>query len=126
MIALCVPLGSLFSFGPGIAFLDTGGLAAQITKIIQLGPADLATANDVDMIDHRTVKGKDPFHADAKANLADRYGLASTAMLPGDANTLERLKPFLIAFLDPNMDPKRVSGLEAGNIFLQLRIFYNV
>ena len=70
--------------------------------------------------------GENTLDTDAEAHLSDRNGLANSAMLASDANTLECLKAFFVAFLDPHVNAQRVAGLERGNIFFDLCFFDNI
>src|SRR3954462_12813461 len=55
--------------------LDLGLLPAEITQVVELGPADIAATVDLDLLDDRGVDGERALHADAAAHLADREGL---------------------------------------------------
>ncbi len=70
------------------------------------------------MIDDGRVQRENTFHADAKTDFADRYGLANTAVFSGNADAFKCLQAFLVAFLDPDMNPKRVARLKTRSAFL--------
>ena len=86
-----------------IVFFDTGGLAAKVAKVIKLCTTDLTAADDVDVVDHGRMQREDTLDADAKADLADRDGLADAAVFAGDADAFEHLKTFLVAFLNADV-----------------------
>jgi hypothetical protein len=70
------------------------------------------------MVDDRRVQREDTLYANAEADLSYGHGLAGSAVLPGDADALKRLKAFLVAFLDANMHAERVARLKSGNVVL--------
>jgi hypothetical protein len=118
-------LRSLF-LGSRVAFLDTSSLSAKVAKVIELGSTHLTAADDVDMVDNGCVQRKDSLDADAEGNLSDGYRLARAAVLASNADAFECLKPFFIAFLDPNVYPDGVAGLKSRNVFLQLRFLNKI
>ena len=73
-------------------------------------PDGPSAADDVDVVDHRRVQREDTLDADAKADLANRHGLAHAAVLACDADALKSLQAFLVAFLNPDVHAKRVPG----------------
>ena len=92
------------------ALLDARGLAAQLTKIVELGAAHLAQALDLDLLDGGAVQGEDPLDADAVRDLADGKGLAQVSMLLSDHDPLKNLDAFADALLDLHMDAKGIAG----------------
>src|SRR3954467_12381472 len=78
--------------------LDLGGLAAQVTQVVELGPPDVAAGHHLDLLDDRGVHREGALHADAEAHLADREGLLQATALPADGHTLEDLHPGPVAF----------------------------
>src|SRR5436190_21491190 len=73
----------------GALFFDLRGLPAEIAQVVQLGPADVAQAIDLDLADDRRVHRERALDADAEAHLADRERLAHAAALPADDHALE-------------------------------------
>lgn len=121
---VCVLLGGLGTLVPGVLFLDAGGLTAKFTQIVELCPADAAAADDVNVIDDRCVKREDTLDADAEAHLADRYGLAGTAVLAGDNYALKDLDTLLVAFLDTDVHLYGVTGLKGRDVVPELCFLY--
>src|SRR5437764_71068 len=60
-VASCSPLSALP--GADAAFPDAGGLAAQPAEVVQLGPADPALGDHLDLVDGRAVHGEGALHA---------------------------------------------------------------
>src|SRR5580693_5093340 len=86
-----VDSGRIGSPGKLLALAQTGGLALETAQIIKLGAAHATCANHIDVVDHSCVDGEDALNAVAKANLADRDGLAHAGVGTGDESHLERL-----------------------------------
>src|SRR3954447_17583552 len=78
-------------------FLDARGLAAQGAEIVQLGPADLPPAHQLDRGDGGAVQREEPLHSDPGRNFPDGEVLADAAAPLGDDQSLERLQPLLVA-----------------------------
>lgn len=100
-----------------IFFFDTGSLAAEFTQVIKLCTANLAAADNVNVVNDRCVQRENAFDTNAKANFAYRNGLANAAVLAGDDNAFKNLKAFLVAFLNADVHLNGVAGLECGNVF---------
>src|SRR5215813_8477490 len=98
------------------ALLDSCGLAAQRTQVIQLRPTHLTPACDLNGFDSGGVNGEGPLDADAVADLPHREGLASAPALPADDDALEHLDPRAVALGDPHVHAKRVTGPERWDI----------
>ena len=67
-------VGAAYTVGAGSdlpLFTDLGLLPYPITQVVELGPADVAAANDLDAFDDRRVQREGPFHADPEADLPD-------------------------------------------------------
>lgn len=112
--------------GAGVALLDAGGLTAKVTQVIQFCTANLTAADDVDVIDDGRVQREDTLDADAKADLADCHGLACSAVFACDANALKSLQTLFIAFLNADVNAKRVARLKRRDILFKLCLFDNV
>ena len=91
---------------------DTGPLAGAAAQIIELGPADLAAADNLDRFDARAVERKDALDALAVRQLAHGEGRVEAGIAPRDAHALERLDPLAVALDDPDVDPHGVAGAE--------------
>src|SRR5205085_2258848 len=90
-------------------------LALQSAQIIQLGPPNLARAHHIDMVNHLGVYREDPLHALAEADLAHRDALAHAGAVACNDGALKGLEPFLVAFLNLDVDFDGVSGPEGGD-----------
>src|SRR5580704_14634298 len=86
-----VDSGRIGSPGKLLALSQTGGLALETAQIVKLGAAHASGADHIDVIDDSRVDGEDALNAVAKANLADRDGLAHAGVVTGDESALERL-----------------------------------
>src|SRR5580692_1833935 len=110
-----------WSAGGGVpAFLDPGGLAAQIPQVVELGTADPATGHGLDLIDRGAVHREGALDAHAVAHLADGERLPQAAALAPDHNTLEHLDPGAVAFLDPHVHLNGVTGAELRDVVADL------
>src|SRR6187402_1676201 len=106
-----------FDLRGGLALLlDLGLLAAQFAQVVQLGPADIAAGDDLDVVDHRRVHGEGALHADLEADLADREGLAHALTGAADDDALEDLDAGAVAFDDVHVHLDGVTGTEVRNI----------
>src|SRR5215471_2248820 len=104
------------------------GFALQLAQVEQLGPAHLAGAHDFHLVDHFGVEREDAFHALAKAHFAYGEAAATVALATGDDSALKGLYALLVAFLDADLDPDRVAGIDLGKVLtLQLgsQFFHN-
>src|SRR6266567_540983 len=75
--------------------LDTGGLALQITQVIQPRPANFTLANHFDRTDRGRMQRKDALDANAKTDPAHRERRAGRPSLLGDHHALECLEALL-------------------------------
>jgi hypothetical protein len=99
------------------ALSETSGFALQITEIVQLGATYAAGPDHIDVIDHARVQGENAFYALAERDLADRHRSAHPGIVAGDNSAFEGLEPFLIAFLNFDVNADRVTrtkGREVG------------
>ena len=92
--------------------LDLGGLADAVAEVVELGPAHVAAADDLDLGDDRGVDREGALDADAVADLAHGEGLAHTGALAADDDALEDLHALLVALDHPHVDLQRVAGAE--------------
>src|SRR3954454_23020056 len=99
--------------------LDLGSLAAQLTEVVQLRPADVAAGDDLDLLDDRGVHREGALDADAEAHLAHGEGLARAAALAADHDALEDLDPGAVALDDADVHLDGVAGTELGDVVAQ-------
>jgi hypothetical protein len=60
--------------------------------------------------------GENALYPDAIGDLPNREGRADPASTLGNANSLERLEPFLVTFTDTNVDAECVARSERGDV----------
>src|SRR5689334_15067625 len=82
-------------------FLDLRLLAAQVTQVVELGPAHITAGHDLHLVQLRAVERVGPLNPDAEAHLADCEGLPQTTALSADHHALEDLDPGPVALDDP-------------------------
>src|SRR3990167_7157963 len=105
----------LLAAGLVLLFLgNSGSLAAQPAKVIELRTAHTALAQDLDRVDQRTVERKHAFHAFAIGNLADGKVLVDATAGAGDADAFIGLNALARAFDHLHIDLQRVAGREVG------------
>src|SRR6478609_321179 len=98
---------------------DARGLAAQRAQVVELGPADPASAHHLHRGDSRAVNREEPLDPDTGRDLPDGEILADPAAPLGDDQALEGLQPLLIALADADHDPDGISRLECRNVRAQ-------
>src|SRR3954463_8205672 len=98
------------------AFLDLGGLPAQVAQVVQLGPADVAAGHDLDLLEDRRVEREGPLDTHAEGDLADREGAADAGALEADHDALEDLDARARALGDLDVDLDGVAGAELGKV----------
>src|SRR5262249_43482691 len=109
--------------GAGVGALgDAGRLAAQAAQIIELGPADLAAADDFDRVDQRRIDREDALDALAIGDLADREAFLKAAAVAADADAFIGLDAFAGAFDHLDIDTNRVARAEIGNAALSRQL----
>src|SRR6185436_1078448 len=97
-------------------FADAGRLAAASAQIIELRAANLAAANQLDLLHDRRVDREDALHSLAVGNLADREALVESAALATDHHALIGLEAGAGALRHTHVDAHRVAGLERGKL----------
>jgi len=97
-------------------FLDLGGLADAITQVVELGPTNIAASGNFDFLDHGSVDGEGPLHANAEADLANGECLANPAPLASDDDAFEELGAMAVAFNDLYVHLQGVAGREVRNV----------
>src|SRR5215472_8596420 len=109
--------GSRRSAGAGLpALLDPRGLAAQVPQVVQLGPADTAAGDRLDLVDRGAVHREGTLDAHAVTHLAHGERLPQTTALASDHDTLEHLDPGAVTFLDPDVHLEGVTGAKVRDI----------
>src|SRR3954447_3510070 len=98
------------------AFLDLGGLPAQVAQVVQLGPADVTAGDDLDLLEDRRVEREGPLDTHAEGDLADGERTADAGAVDTDHDTLEDLDagPRALDDLDVHLDG--VTGAELGKV----------
>src|SRR5688572_11937342 len=94
---------------------DAGGLPAETAEIIELRPADFATTDHDDRVDHRRVDREDALDALAVGNLPYGEVFVEAAARPRDADALIGLDAGTCAFGDAHIDADRIAGREVGD-----------
>lgn len=108
--AFCVWVDSALS--GGLAFFDTGALAAEAAQVEEFGAAHVAVLDHLDLVDVRGVEGERAFHAHAVADLAHSETGADACTAAADAHALELLDALLVAFDDFNVNVDGVARPE--------------
>src|SRR4029079_10638040 len=94
---------------------DARGLTGASAQIVELGPADVAAAHDLDLVDDRRIEREDALDALAEADLADGEAGTNALVGAGDAHALERLHAGAVAFDHLDADAERVARAEFGD-----------
>src|ERR1700691_5376999 len=102
------------------ALLDPRGLAAQVTEVVQLGAADAAARDRLDLVDRRAVHRERALNANPVAHLAHGEGLTQAAALAPDHDTLEDLNAGAVAFRHLNVHLEGVTRAEARAVSPEL------
>src|SRR5476649_1946708 len=97
------------------AFGDARRLTATAAQVIQLCPADIAAADQLDRVQTRAVERKYALDAFAIADLADREGRVHAGIAPGDDHALEGLDALARAFDDLHVHTDGVAGGKGRN-----------
>src|SRR5436190_11040942 len=103
-------------------------LAAQSAQVIELCAADLATAHDLDRVEHRRIEREYALDPLTVRNLAHREALVDAATRARDAQALIGLYARALALDDLHVDDQRVAGREirdylAGGELFDLLLF---
>lgn len=105
------------------AFLDLCGLTCPLAEVVQLSPANNTMTNDLDTTNAGAVVGEGPLNADTVADTANGEGLADAAALHLNNDSLEVLKPLVIALDNLNEYTNGVANLELGEVGAKLLFF---
>src|SRR5699024_9715074 len=106
----------LLSRGSLALLANARGLAAQVTQVVELGPAHISTGDDLDLLNGRGVHGEGALNTDAESDLANGKGLTHTRTLTGQNHALENLNTSAVPLRNLNVDLYGVSGTEFGNV----------
>src|SRR3954465_8671671 len=106
--------------------LDLGRLPGASPQVVELGPADVAPCDDLDLGNDRRVHGEGPLHAHLEAHLADGEGLLEARALAGDHMALEHLHPLAAALDHPDMHLEQVTRGEVGDVGAEARLIDDV
>jgi hypothetical protein len=98
------PFSPGFTRGSSNIALDLSSLAGTTTQIEQLGAANLALADNGDLLNEGAVDGEDTLNADTVGNAANGKGLCNAAVLLSNDGALESLDTLTLAFLDANVN----------------------
>ena len=94
---------------------QTSCFAFESAQIVELGAANFGGAQQIDLVDHFGVDGKNALHALAKADLAhSEAGLRPVVAL--DDHAFKGLQSLLVAFLDLHVDADGVARAKRGNV----------
>jgi hypothetical protein len=107
-------------------FLDFCLLAAKITQEVELGATNVATGNNLDVVDNRRVNGELSLHTHLKADLTHGKRLADTLAGAADNDALKNLNTRARALDDVDVDFDSVTGAEVGNVVTQCWCVYGV
>src|ERR1700756_3763266 len=94
---------------------DAGGFAAPAAQVIELGPAHLAAAHDLDRVDHGRIEREHALDAFAVGNLTHGEVLVEPAARAADAHALVGLHAAAVALDHLDVDEQRVAGREVGD-----------
>src|SRR5579859_1519302 len=96
--------------------LDLCRLTPQIAQVVELGPAHVATGDDLDAVQQRAVDRVRALDPDATGDLPHRERLAQAGALATDHHTLEDLDPGPVALDDPGVHLERVASAEVRDV----------
>src|SRR5690625_791920 len=106
----------LLSRGSLALLANAGGLAAQVTQVVELGPAHIATGDDFDLLNSRRVHGEGALNTNAESDLAHGKGLTHTRTLTGQNHALEDLNTSAFPLRNLHVHLYGVTGTEFGNV----------
>src|SRR5690606_17660238 len=98
-----------------LALGDAGALAGAAAQVIELGAADDAAADHLDVLDVRRVEREDALDAFAEAHLADGEIAVDAAVRAGDADAFVVLHAGALALDHAHAHAHGVAGAEFGN-----------
>src|ERR1700722_5098475 len=98
------------------ALLDPRGLTAQVAQVVELGTADAATGDGLDLVNRRAVHRERALDANAVADLPHGEGLPQATALATDHDTLENLDAGAVAFRHLYVHLQGVTRAEVRNV----------
>ena len=107
------------------ALLDLCLLTNAITQVVELGSANLTSADSGNGDDGRRMYGKYLLAADTVGNTANGNGLVDTAVLLGNDGAFESLGTLTVAFLNENLNADSVADVHDGQLFLHVLLAEN-
>ncbi len=102
------------------ALFEACSLSDLVAEEVQLGAADLGSADDLDLLDLGRVDGKLPLDTDPEGDFANREGLTVTGTMPGNDHTLEDLDPLAGTFHNAIVDLDGVADLKGRKVVTDL------
>ena len=102
------------------ALLDLCLLTNAITQVVELGSANLTSADSGNRGDGGRMYGEYLLTADTVGNTANGDGLVDTAVLLGNDSAFESLGTLAVAFLDQNHDTDSVTDVHLGKLGLHI------
>src|SRR5919198_128062 len=86
-------------------------LAGERAEIVELRAAHTSVTHHVDALDPRRVERERSLHADAVRDATHGKRGARALTPPPDHGAVEDLRPLLLAFDDPHVDPDLIAGV---------------
>jgi len=102
------------------ALLDLCLLTNAITQVVELGSANLTSADSGNGDDGRRMYGKYLLAADTVGNTTNGNSLVDTAVLLGNDSAFESLGTLTVAFLDANLNADSVTDIHFGQFGLHV------
>src|SRR3712207_4311218 len=112
--------------GGAALLLDLRRPAGPLAQVVELGPADVAPGDQLDLGDAGRVDREGPLDADAEGDLADGERLPQAAALAAQDEALEDLDPLPAPLDHADVHLDGVAGPEVGQIVAQLRALDHV
>ena len=111
----------------GVAlFFDLGRLADAIAQVVQLGPAHIAPANDLDLGNRWGVNWERSLDPDAVAEFTNRVGLGDSAALNGNDVALEHLDSLVLTLDNAHMNLDFIAREKLGDVGTEGLVVYNI
>jgi hypothetical protein len=107
--------GLSFKTVPGLStqfFLNTGGLAFQSAKVVQLGAANSTPAFYLDRVNQLAVGLKNTLDTGAVGNFTDGKGGIDATVFNRDNNALKRLQTFAVALFNLHAYDDGITGVK--------------
>lgn len=104
--------------------LETSGLADLVAEEVELGAADLAAADDLDLLDLRRVNREGTLDTHTEADLADGEGLTVRSTMTAGDDALEHLGTLASTLDDLVVDLDGIADVERRQVFTNLLQLY--